>query len=150
MRKRQTEQTCETRQGGTVHDQEHQQEHDGKAGRPHRVPEDDRGLLGTLSFKPAVDDPTERLIPTSLVIGLLMACSAAVPEVSSGSNTLGMLPAWIDLLRGFTVLFYNVENLFNKDDPATNDQDFLPNSDGMDGGSIPDQIGAFGGGYRHD
>lgn len=74
--------------------------------------------------------PTERLIPASLVIGLLMACSAAVPEVSSGSNTLGDVASLDQPLRGSTVLFYNVENLFDiKDDPATNDQDFLPNSE---------------------
>ncbi len=76
----------------------------------------------------------ERGMLTSMVVVLLMACSSAVPESTNGSNTdsgqLGDVATLEQPLHGTTVLFYNVENLFDtKDDPSTNDQDFLPNSE---------------------
>jgi len=76
----------------------------------------------------------ERLFPASLLIVLLMACSAAGPEGTSGTNMdsepIGDVATTDQPLHGTSVLFYNVENLFDtKDDPATNDQDFLPTSE---------------------
>lgn len=76
----------------------------------------------------------DRFLPALLVVALLMACSSAGPEGTSGHNASKdvneNVGAGEQPLHDATVLFYNVENLFDtKDDPATNDQDFLPTSE---------------------
>lgn len=71
---------------------------------------------------------------TLAVTVLLLACSAATTADPDGSS--GQPPPALpeprgaqDGLKGATVMFYNVENLFDtKDDPAIDDEDFLPSS----------------------
>lgn len=74
-------------------------------------------------------------VRTVVVTSLLMACSATAiqdtgatteppPHDNVGTNGPGKD------LKGASVLFYNVENLFDtQDDPAIDDEDFLPSSE---------------------
>lgn len=76
----------------------------------------------------------EWISPTPLLLALFVACSATGPEASNVARTetvkIGSDGPVEQPLHGATVLFYNVENLFDtKDDAATNDQDFLPTSE---------------------
>ncbi|MEZ4755524.1 MAG: endonuclease [Flavobacteriales bacterium] len=64
--------------------------------------------------------------PWSFVLLALLACGTPTPEpakLADPTGAIGALQPW-----GPTqAVFYNVENLFDtRDDPATNDQDFLP------------------------
>ncbi len=66
--------------------------------------------------------------------GLLIACSAATTQESQGSselppNTPEQGGSGKDL-KGASILFYNVENLYDtEDDPTIDDKDFLPTSE---------------------
>lgn len=65
-----------------------------------------------------------------ITLSVLLACgSSTAPVADTSTGTLDQRPASaLRPMDGRTIVSYNVENLFDtEDDPATNDEDYLPN-----------------------